>query len=79
LPVAFCIPQAKVSLCFQILELFRLITAGLSLKDILDILNKIAQHSKYLFSENNILAMTMIIVFVETSIAQTLNRGHGKS
>ena len=45
----------------------------------INVLNEIVQHSKYLFSENNILAMTIIILFVETSIAQTLNRGHGKS
>jgi hypothetical protein len=62
----------------QILEMFR-ITAGLCLKDIFNILNEIVQHSKYLVLENNTLAMTMIMLFVETSIAQTLNRGHGKS
>ena len=45
----------------------------------INVLNEIVQHSKYLFSENNILAMTIIILFVETSTAQTLNRGHGKS
>ena len=78
LPVVFCILQAEVSLCMQILEnVQNYYRAGF--ERYINVLNEIVQHSKYLFSENNILAMTIIILFVETSTAQTLNRGHGKS